>query len=285
MKATRAEHPLEASSLCPSARCAHKMALMLLRGVRRVPCCPACAMLGVRTQCGPYSMCLKLLQLWDHHTPAKVAEKVQFFFRMYAINRHKTTVLTPSYHAGTAYDPLLALWRAPRKCNLFAASSVPLPATFRGSCGAREPCVIMCVPWPSAGLLRRKLLSGRQPLRPPPVFVPAFHVAESPNRQASRVFRVRVCLTEQRPLARLGRTACRTLPQEQIMLLLSLPPFRQHTLCLSAPTLIKVSLGPHTEASAQHRAGAPHLYMLGSFRGGPHEAGQGGAWRGEQRRN
>ena len=30
----------------------------------------------------------------------QIATKVKFFFRMYAINRHKSTVLTPSYHAG-----------------------------------------------------------------------------------------------------------------------------------------------------------------------------------------
>ena len=35
---------------------------------------------------------------------AAVADKVKFFFRMYSINRHKTTVLTPSYHAEN-YSP------------------------------------------------------------------------------------------------------------------------------------------------------------------------------------
>lgn len=34
----------------------------------------------------------------------QVAEKVKHFFRCYAINRHKMTVLTPSYHAET-YSP------------------------------------------------------------------------------------------------------------------------------------------------------------------------------------
>ncbi|VVC91635.1 unnamed protein product [Leptidea sinapis] len=33
-----------------------------------------------------------------------VAEKVKHFFRCYAINRHKMTVLTPSYHA-ESYSP------------------------------------------------------------------------------------------------------------------------------------------------------------------------------------
>lgn len=50
--------------------------------------------------CGPYSMFTKLVPLWAPvHTPQEVAEKVKHFFRCYAINRHKMTVLTPSYHA------------------------------------------------------------------------------------------------------------------------------------------------------------------------------------------
>lgn len=32
-------------------------------------------------------------------SPSEVAEKVKHFFKYYAINRHKMTVLTPSYHA------------------------------------------------------------------------------------------------------------------------------------------------------------------------------------------
>lgn len=32
-------------------------------------------------------------------SPAEVAEKVKYFFKYYSINRHKMTVLTPSYHA------------------------------------------------------------------------------------------------------------------------------------------------------------------------------------------
>ena len=32
-------------------------------------------------------------------TPRAVAEKVKRFFKFYAQNRHKSTVLTPSYHA------------------------------------------------------------------------------------------------------------------------------------------------------------------------------------------
>lgn len=37
-------------------------------------------------------------------TPSEIAEKVKFFFKYYSINRHKMTVLTPSYHA-ESYSP------------------------------------------------------------------------------------------------------------------------------------------------------------------------------------
>ncbi|XP_056657118.1 glutamine-dependent NAD(+) synthetase [Monodelphis domestica] len=54
---------------------------------------------------GPYSMFCKLLNMWKETcTPRQVAEKVKFFFRMYALNRHKMTILTPSYHAEN-YSP------------------------------------------------------------------------------------------------------------------------------------------------------------------------------------
>ncbi|GMM54057.1 glutamine-dependent NAD(+) synthetase [Maudiozyma humilis] len=56
-------------------------------------------------KCGPYSMFLKLLHQWTPKlTPAQVAEKVKRFFFFYAINRHKQTVITPSYHAEN-YSP------------------------------------------------------------------------------------------------------------------------------------------------------------------------------------
>ncbi|CCF58117.1 hypothetical protein KAFR_0D04690 [Kazachstania africana CBS 2517] len=56
-------------------------------------------------KCGPYSMFLKLLHEWTPRlTPAQVSEKVKRFFFFYAINRHKQTVLTPSYHA-EQYSP------------------------------------------------------------------------------------------------------------------------------------------------------------------------------------
>ncbi|XP_072385425.1 glutamine-dependent NAD(+) synthetase [Diabrotica undecimpunctata] len=55
--------------------------------------------------CGPFSMYCKLVQTWSSkYTPKQVAEKVKHFFRCYAINRHKMTVITPSYHA-ESYSP------------------------------------------------------------------------------------------------------------------------------------------------------------------------------------
>lgn len=55
-------------------------------------------------RCGPLSMFETLRFEWDHLPPAEVAEKVKHFFKYYAINRHKMTVLTPSYHA-ESYSP------------------------------------------------------------------------------------------------------------------------------------------------------------------------------------
>lgn len=55
--------------------------------------------------CGPVSMYKSLLGLWRGlFTPAAIAAKVKHFFRCYSINRHKVTVLTPSYHAEN-YSP------------------------------------------------------------------------------------------------------------------------------------------------------------------------------------
>ena len=51
-------------------------------------------------KCGPYSMYLRLLNIWKHLSPLEVASKVKHFFTMYSINRHKSTVLTPSVHMG-----------------------------------------------------------------------------------------------------------------------------------------------------------------------------------------
>ncbi|XP_051885147.1 glutamine-dependent NAD(+) synthetase isoform X2 [Pristis pectinata] len=56
-------------------------------------------------KCGPYSMFCKLIHMWKAIcTPRQVAEKVKHFFRMYSINRHKMTTLTPAYHAED-YNP------------------------------------------------------------------------------------------------------------------------------------------------------------------------------------
>jgi len=56
-------------------------------------------------KCGPYTMFTKLLCDWGSiMSPTAVAEKVKLFFRKYAINRHKATVITPAYHA-ESYSP------------------------------------------------------------------------------------------------------------------------------------------------------------------------------------
>lgn len=53
---------------------------------------------------GPVAMFERLVYEWDHLPPREVADKVKRFFRYYAINRHKMTTLTPSYHA-ESYSP------------------------------------------------------------------------------------------------------------------------------------------------------------------------------------
>ena len=50
-------------------------------------------------RCGPVSMFEKLRHTWANLQPRAVADKVKSFFSFYAINRHKLTTLTPSYHA------------------------------------------------------------------------------------------------------------------------------------------------------------------------------------------
>jgi NAD+ synthase (glutamine-hydrolysing) len=49
-------------------------------------------------------MYVKLLPVWRHLPPGEVAAKVKRFFYFYAVNRHKLTTLTPSYHA-ESYSP------------------------------------------------------------------------------------------------------------------------------------------------------------------------------------
>lgn len=53
---------------------------------------------------GPFSMFCKLVHTWDNCAPKEIADKVKHFYRCYAINRHKMTILTPSCHAET-YSP------------------------------------------------------------------------------------------------------------------------------------------------------------------------------------
>ncbi|KAL9236720.1 hypothetical protein vseg_011356 [Gypsophila vaccaria] len=56
-------------------------------------------------RCGPVSMFKNLCYRWGSRmTPAEIGEKVKYFFKYYSINRHKMTVLTPSYHA-ESYSP------------------------------------------------------------------------------------------------------------------------------------------------------------------------------------
>ncbi|KAL0928967.1 hypothetical protein M5K25_000905 [Dendrobium thyrsiflorum] len=56
-------------------------------------------------RCGPVSMFQNLCYKWyGKFSPSEVAEKVKHFFKYYSINRHKMTVLTPSYHA-ESYSP------------------------------------------------------------------------------------------------------------------------------------------------------------------------------------
>ncbi|PKA59069.1 NAD+ synthase (glutamine-hydrolysing) [Apostasia shenzhenica] len=58
-------------------------------------------------RCGPVSMFQNLCHKWHGiFSPAEVAEKVKHFFKYYSINRHKMTVLTPSYHAEVSSIPL-----------------------------------------------------------------------------------------------------------------------------------------------------------------------------------
>jgi NAD+ synthase (glutamine-hydrolysing) len=56
------------------------------------------------TRCGPVSTFIKASSTWKHMTSKEVATKVKNFYRFYAINRHKMTTMTPSYHA-ESYSP------------------------------------------------------------------------------------------------------------------------------------------------------------------------------------
>ncbi|KAK6122551.1 hypothetical protein DH2020_043706 [Rehmannia glutinosa] len=49
-------------------------------------------------RCGPVSMFQNLCEKWGTKlTPTEISEKVKHFFKYYSMNRHKMTVLTPSY--------------------------------------------------------------------------------------------------------------------------------------------------------------------------------------------
>jgi NAD+ synthase (glutamine-hydrolysing) len=64
-------------------------------------------MLRKEDKLGPWSMYLRLLcdKKGDaNFPPRKIAEKVLNFFKFYSMNRHKTTILTPSPHLST-YNP------------------------------------------------------------------------------------------------------------------------------------------------------------------------------------
>uniref|UniRef100_A0A3B4EDT0 Glutamine-dependent NAD(+) synthetase n=1 Tax=Pygocentrus nattereri TaxID=42514 RepID=A0A3B4EDT0_PYGNA len=57
------------------------------------------------SKCGAYSMFCKLIHSWrETCSPSQVAAKVKHFFKMYSVNRHKMTTVTPSYHA-ESYGP------------------------------------------------------------------------------------------------------------------------------------------------------------------------------------
>ncbi|KAK0087508.1 hypothetical protein PV325_000844 [Microctonus aethiopoides] len=53
---------------------------------------------------GPFTMFCKLVRLWRDCPQKEIADKVKHFYRCYAINRHKMTILTPSCHI-ESYTP------------------------------------------------------------------------------------------------------------------------------------------------------------------------------------
>lgn len=52
--------------------------------------------LRLNNRCGPYSMFKYLLSKWKHFNDEEIKDKVKKYFWRYSVNRHKTTVLTPS---------------------------------------------------------------------------------------------------------------------------------------------------------------------------------------------
>jgi NAD+ synthase (glutamine-hydrolysing) len=55
--------------------------------------------LRMLTRCGPYSMFSRLRAAHPSTSPKSIYDRVAFFFRKYAANRHKMTTLPPAYHA------------------------------------------------------------------------------------------------------------------------------------------------------------------------------------------
>jgi NAD+ synthase (glutamine-hydrolysing) len=55
-------------------------------------------------KCGPVSMFRKLMNENGGQKGSETASKIKSFFYFYGINRHKSTVLPPSYHM-SAYSP------------------------------------------------------------------------------------------------------------------------------------------------------------------------------------
>lgn len=55
--------------------------------------------LRLLNRCGPYSMFTRLCAAYPLTAPSHHYSRVAFFFRKYAANRHKMTILPPAYHA------------------------------------------------------------------------------------------------------------------------------------------------------------------------------------------
>ncbi len=81
------------------------------------------------SRCGPFSMYMCLKTQWAVErglSCEEVAAKVKRFFKFYAINRHKMTVVTPSYHAenyspdDNRFDLRPFLYRVDFKCQFDA---------------------------------------------------------------------------------------------------------------------------------------------------------------------
>jgi NAD+ synthase (glutamine-hydrolysing) len=92
-------------------------------------------------RCGPFSMYMVLKTQWAVEKSlscAEVAVKVKRFFKFYAINRHKMTTVTPSYHAenyspdDNRFDLRPFLYRVDFRCQ-FDAIDADVQAASHGS--------------------------------------------------------------------------------------------------------------------------------------------------------